>query len=90
MGKFFVGYGFCRVVVLMIVGVDLSVLFVLVVGYLFGSIFFGLFLICFVGKGDIRAIGFGNIGVINVLCIGSKLFVVVILLLMFLRVLLWF
>lgn len=53
---------------------------VLVLGYLFGLVLFGLLLICFVGVGDLCSIGFGNIGVMNVLCIGCKGLVVVMLL----------
>ena len=44
----------------------------LVIGYLLGSIPFGLLLARFAGKGDIRAIGSGNIGATNVLRTGSK------------------
>lgn len=46
-------------------------------GYLFGLILFGLVFIKVVGFGDICKIGFGNIGIINVLRIGNKQFVVV-------------
>src|SRR5579884_28661 len=42
-------------------------------GYLFGSIPFGLVLSLLAGKGDVRKIGSGNIGATNVLRTGSKL-----------------
>ena len=44
----------------------------LVIGYLLGSIPFGLLLARAAGKGDIRKIGSGNIGATNVLRTGSK------------------
>ena len=48
------------------------VLLALATGYLLGSIPFGLLLTRFSGRGDLRAIGSGNIGATNVLRTGSK------------------
>src|SRR5271154_434257 len=44
----------------------------LIIGYLFGSIPFGLLLTRFAGTADLRSIGSGNIGATNVLRTGRK------------------
>ncbi len=50
----------------------MQMLIVLAIGYLLGSIPFGLILTRMAGLGDIREIGSGNIGATNVLRTGNK------------------
>src|SRR5436305_11662108 len=50
----------------------LAGLLALAIGYLSGSIPFGLVLTRWAGLGDVRAIGSGNIGATNVLRTGNK------------------
>ena len=49
-----------------------SLLAAAILGYLLGSILFGLLLTRLAGRGDLRRIGSGNIGATNVLRTGSK------------------
>src|SRR5271155_4371715 len=49
-----------------------SVIWAIVIGYLLGSIPFGLVLTRLAGLGDVRKIGSGSIGATNVLRTGNK------------------
>ncbi|GHA12473.1 glycerol-3-phosphate acyltransferase [Devosia pacifica] len=51
---------------------EITNIFAAILGYLLGSIPFGLLLTRFAGLGDIRSIGSGNIGTTNVLRTGNK------------------
>ncbi len=50
----------------------METLFAIIFGYLLGSIPFGLLIIKFAGKGDIRNVGSGNIGASNATRAGGK------------------
>lgn len=50
----------------------MSVIFAIIIGYILGSIPFGLIFVKLAGLGDIREIGSGNIGMTNVLRTGRK------------------
>lgn len=51
----------------------LNLLLAFAIGYLLGAIPFGLLLTRLAGKGDVRAVGSGNIGATNVVRAGGKL-----------------